>query len=115
MDGSNNRWAASEACGIISTQKEKEAKKQARQEAERAREFEREKKRREFEAFQQEINAICDSDENTTPKPKIVEKCYAVPIAISSVKGRWNKVEEDRKRAEDERAKVVLFTIISKN
>jgi len=95
--------------------KEKEAKKQARKEAERAREFEREKKRREFEAFQQEINAICDSDEDTTPKPKIVEKCYAVPIAISSVKGRWNKVEEDRKRAEDERAKVVLFTIISKN
>ena len=102
--------ADAEQSGLIASfeqqVKEKEAKKKQREEAERAREFEREKKRREFEAFQQEINAICDSDEDTTPKAKIVEKSYAVPNAIISVKGRWNKVEEDRKRAEDERAKV---------
>lgn len=63
--------------------KEKELKKLERLAAEKKREQDRERKRREFEKFQQEIDAMMnDEEDDVGPKKEV--KSY-VPIAIRLV------------------------------
>jgi len=80
---------------------EKELKKQEQIQAQKNRELERERKKREFDRFQQEINEMLNDDEEEEVKPA---KSY-VPIAISSVKGRWDEVEKQHQQSQLQRAK----------
>ena len=83
--------------------KEKELKKQEQIQAQKNRELERERKKREFDRFQQEINEMLNDDEEEEAKPV---KSY-VPMAISSVKGRWDEVEKQQQKSQLQRTKVL--------
>jgi len=81
---------------------EKEEKKQQKLLEEKIRLKEREKKKQEMAAFQQEIDKMLNSDSDDD-QPKKDVKSY-VPMNLGSVKGRWDQIEAERKKIEEEKA-----------